>query len=120
MRQGKGGIMTGIEIAYNRFVQRLGLYGFSLSMPIEWFIIFSRKTQAQMVFWHLQNFKSITNQQAHDIYGIRHCPSVIRDLRDMFREKNAPYRIDNESIEGVNRWGRKTKYDEYTLRELAQ
>ena len=108
----------GIEIAYNRFIQRLGLYGFSISLPLEWFVIFSRKTQAQMIFWHLQHFKSITNQQAHDIYGIRHCPSVIRDLRDMFRERQAPYRITNVSIDGVNRWGKKTTYDEYTLEEL--
>lgn len=109
--------MNTIEIAYNRFIQRLGIYGLTLSMPIEWFVIFSRKTQAQMIFWHLQKFGKITNQQAHDIYGIRHCPSVIRDLRDMFREKHAPYTIENEHIDGVNRWGKKTTYDEYTLRE---
>lgn len=110
--------MSGIEIAYNRFIQRLGIYGFTLSMPIEWFVVFSRKTQAQMVFWHLEKYGKITNQQAHDIYGIRHCPSVIRDLRDMFREKQAPYKIDNNHIDGFNRWGKKTTYDEYTLKRV--
>lgn len=107
----------GIKIAYNRFFQRLKMFDIDYSAPIEWFLIFSRKTQAQMVFWHLNNFGKITNQQAREIYGIGHCPSVIRDLRDMFREKKAPYRIENVTIDGFNRWGKKTKYDEYTLRE---
>lgn len=110
----------GIEIAYDRFIKRLNLNGYTLSKPIEWFIVFSRKTQAQMLFWHLQQFNTITNQQAHEIYGIRHCPSVIRDLRDMFRDKNAPYRIINVTINGYNRWGKKTNYDEYTLERVLQ
>lgn len=109
--------MSGVEIAYNRFIQRLAIFGYQISVPLEWFIVFSRKTQAQMIFWHLQKFGKITNQQAHEIYGIRHCPSVIRDLRDMFRDKQAPYRITNVTIDGFDRWGKKTTYDEYTLEE---
>ena len=110
--------MDNVEIAYNRFIQRFKIYGLTVDKPIEWFVIFSRKTQAQMIFWHLENFGKITNQQAHELYGIRHCPSPIRDLRDMFREKNAPYKIVNEHIDGINRWGKKTKYDEYILEAL--
>lgn len=112
--------MNGVEVAYNRFIQRLGLFGYHITKPLEWFIVFSSKTQSQMIFWHLQQFHKITNQQAHEIYGIRHCPSVIRDLRDMFKEKNAPYRIENVHIDGIDRWGKKTTYDEYTLEELNQ
>lgn len=109
--------MDSVQIALNRFIQRLRLYGCEFNAPLEWFVIFSRKTQAQMIFWHLQKFGKITNQQAHEIYGIRHCPSVIRDLRDMFKDKQAPYRITNVTIDGYDRWGKKTTYDEYTLEE---
>lgn len=110
----------GIEIAYNKFIQRLKLNGYNLSKPIEWFVVFSRKTQAQMLFWHLQTFGKITRSEADEIYGVGHCPSVIRDLRDMFRDKNAPYRIINVTINGYNRWGKKNTHDEYTLEELLQ
>lgn len=110
----------GIEIAYNRFIQRLEIYGYELSMPIEWFVVFSRKTQAQMLFWHLEKFGKVTREEADEIYGIGHTPSVIRDLRDMFREKHAPFYIKNITIDGYNRWGKKTRYDEYTLRSVDE
>ena len=49
--------MDNVEIAYNRFIQRFRVYGLSVNKPLEWFIIFSRKTQAQMIFWHLADIR---------------------------------------------------------------
>ena len=109
---------TRIEIAYNRFKMNLEMFGFTIDKPIEWFVIFSKNTQAQMLFWHLKQFGYITNQQAQQIYGISHCPTPIKALRDMFIKEKMPYKIINEHIDGVNRWGKKSKYDEYTLEEV--
>lgn len=42
-------------------------------------------TQAERVYNHLQVWGSITNAQAHEMYGIRHLPSVIRDIKNSTR-----------------------------------
>ena len=110
--------MDRIELAFNRFKQRLGIYGLKIDKPIEWFILFGKKTQAQMVLWHLQTFGKITRLQATEIYGIGYPPTPIKELRDMFQEKKAPYIIENVTIEGINRWGKETRFDEYTLKEV--
>ena len=39
------------------------------------------KSQAYKVKWWLEKYGSITNAQCHELFGIRHCPSVIRDIR---------------------------------------
>lgn len=112
--------MDSIEIAYNRHKQRFAVYGLKFDKPIEWFVIFSKNTQAQMILWHLQNYGKITNQQAREIYGISYCPTPIKKLRDMFIKKNIPYKIVNEHIDGVNRWGKKSNYDEYKLEQIEE
>lgn len=33
--------------------------------------------QYERIWWHLQEFGQITNMQCHELYGIRHAPSVI-------------------------------------------
>ena len=73
------------------------------------------KTQADKVFWFLQNYGSITNAQCHEIFGIRHGSSAIRDLRKRFRMTGEPYEITNEPQKGCNRFGEPCHWDKYTL-----
>ena len=70
-------------------------------------------TQAERVYNHLQVFGSITNAQAHEMYGIRHLPSVIRDIKEKYKAEFAP----NERITGVNRFGEPTWWDKYILKQ---
>lgn len=37
--------------------------------------------QSERIYTHLRVFGTITNAQAHSNYGIRHLPSVIRDIK---------------------------------------
>ena len=39
------------------------------------------KSQEDRVMWFLKEFGRISNKQCHEILGIRHAPSVIRNLR---------------------------------------
>lgn len=73
------------------------------------------KSQADRVLWHLQTYGRITNLQCHDLYGIRHCPSVIRDLRKKFLKENNGYSIINEKKKGCNRFGEPVWWDDYVL-----
>jgi len=73
------------------------------------------KSQADKVLWFLETHGRITNMQCHDIFGIRHCPSVIRDLRKRFKEQNSEYEIVNESKKGCNRFGEPVRWDDYVL-----
>lgn len=73
------------------------------------------KSQADRVLWHLQTYGRITNLQCHDLYGIRHCPSVIRDLRKKFLKENSKYSIINEKKKGCNRFGEPVWWDDYVL-----
>lgn len=54
------------------------------------------KSQADKVLWWLQKHGSITNAQCHEIFGIRHCPSVIRDIRKKFEQEGNRYEIINK------------------------
>jgi hypothetical protein len=79
------------------------------------------KTQADKVLWHLETFGRITNMQCHELYGIRHAPSVIRDLRERFEREKSPYCIKNEPAkEGCNRFGEPCKWDVYVLTQKEQ
>ena len=73
------------------------------------------KTQSERVLWHLQTYGRITNLQCHDLYGIRHCPSVIRDLRKRFLKENNGYSIINEKKKGADRYGNPVWWDDYVL-----
>lgn len=73
------------------------------------------KTQAERVLWHLERFGRITNLQCHDLYGIRHCPSVIRDLRKKFLKQGSEYAIINEKKKGCNKFGDPVTWDDYVL-----
>lgn len=84
-------------------------------LDIFFFKDFCRKSQADKIYWHLQEFGSITNLQCHAIYGIRHCPSVIRDIRQRLRFEGDKYRIENETKKGCNRFGKACNWDVYKL-----
>ena len=78
-----------------------------------------RTTQVGRVMWHLQEYGFITNKQCHELYGIRHCPSVIRDIREKLA-KEGRYEIVNREKKGCNRYGEPTTWDEYVLKEKEQ
>ena len=41
-------------------------------------------SQSERIYTHLRIFGTITNAQAHNDYGIRHLPSVIRDIKKKY------------------------------------
>ena len=73
-------------------------------------------SQAERVYNHLQVFGFITNAQAHEMYGIRHLPSVIRDIKKKYNIEFEP----NERVTGVNRFGEKVWWDKYILKKLPK
>ena len=75
------------------------------------------KSQVEKVWWWLQVHGRITNMQCHEIFGIRHCPSVIRDLRKKLA--NTEWEIINERKEGCNRFGEPVWWDDYVLKAKA-
>ena len=85
------------------------------NINLEWFNEFKIKPQADKILWHLENFEKITNKQCHIIYGIRHCPSVIRNLRHRFLTEKSKYKIVNLTHNDFNFWGQKVTYDDYIL-----
>lgn len=70
-------------------------------------------SQAERVYNHLQIFGSITNAQAHEMYGIRHLPSVIRDIKEKFNAEFEP----NQRITGCNQFGEKVWWEKYILKK---
>lgn len=73
------------------------------------------KTQAEKVLWWLENHGRITNMQCHEIFGIRHAPSVIRDIRKQLAEQGGKFEIINEHQKGCNRFGETCYWDDYVL-----
>lgn len=69
-------------------------------------------TQAQRIYTHLQIWGSITNKQANEDYGIRHLPSVIRDIKKKYGVEFRKERITGEH----NRFGDAVWYDVYFLK----
>jgi hypothetical protein len=103
---------------YNDFLDNLKFYcktQLPKSLSFLFFQNFCSKTQADKVLWHLENFGTITNLQCHAIYGIRHAPSIIRQLRKRLALQGSNYRIENRTKHGCNRFGKQTVWDEYVL-----
>lgn len=75
------------------------------------------KSQADKVLWHLENHGRISNAQAHELYGIRHCPSVIRNVKEILIKNGGKYEIINERKNGCNRFGEPVWWDDYVLVE---
>lgn len=74
-------------------------------------------TQAERVFNHLMEHGEITNMQCHLLYGIRHCPSVIRDIKKKLELEHSRYEIDTKPAKGCNRYGEKTNWLVYYLKQ---
>ena len=68
-------------------------------------------SQAERVYNHLQVFGFITNEQAHTMYGFRHLPAIIRDIKKQY---NAIF--DEEWMEGCNRFGEPVRWKKYILK----
>lgn len=104
---------------YKEFINHLKFYCNRVQIPkglsFLFFKNFCKKSQTEKVLWHLQTFGSITNFQCHEIYGIRHAPSVIRDIRQRLRFEGNKYKIENRTKKGCNRFGQPTNWDEYVL-----
>lgn len=69
-------------------------------------------SQSERIYAHLQVFGSITNAQAHDNYGIRHLPSVIRDIKKIY---GIPIYFWWDK--GKNRFNEECKWKVYCLNE---
>jgi len=72
-------------------------------------------SQADRVLNHLKIHGSITNMQCHLLYGIRHAPSVIRDVKKKLLTSG--FFIDTEPQKGCDRYGNSTNWVKYILRE---
>lgn len=103
-----------IKMIFNR-------YGKLISFSDEEFEKFCKSRQADKVWWHLKNFGKITNKDCHEVYGIRHCPSVIRILRDNpFTYGENHFYIESVRVNGeVDRFGKATFHDVYTLKQYT-
>lgn len=77
------------------------------------------KSQEDKVMWFLEKHGRITNMQCHEVFGIRHAPSIIRNLRKKLAVKDE-YEIVNERKEGCNRFGEKTWWDDYVLKKKGE
>ncbi len=72
-------------------------------------------SQTKRVYQHLQTKGTITNAQAHNLYGIRHLPSVIRDIKKEFNVS-----IYDWTEHGKNRFGEKCWWKVYSLYEKEE
>lgn len=70
-------------------------------------------SQHARILAHLKIYKTITNKQAHDIYGIRHLPAVIRDIK----KHNPDLVITTRNDKGENRFKEKCWWKIYELQE---
>lgn len=69
-------------------------------------------SQSERIYTHLRIFGTITNAQAHNDYGIRHLPSVIRDIK-----KKYGVEITTKWETGTNRFNEKCRWEVYSLNE---
>ena len=67
--------------------------------------------QKQRVLAYMEEFGSITSLEAFRDLGITRLSAVIFDLRD------AGYPIDSKTESSTNRFGDKTSYSRYSLRQ---
>lgn len=69
-------------------------------------------TQAERVYNHLQLWGFITNAQSNEIYGFRHLPAIIRDIKKQYHVE-----FDEEWMTGCNRFGDKVRWKKYILKQ---
>ena len=81
---------------------------------------FCKLKQDDKVWWHLRQFGSITNKICHDVYGIRHCPKAIQNLRENpFIYGEGHYYIESVPIKAPDRWGNTTNPTLYILKQYT-
>lgn len=69
-------------------------------------------SQIERVYAHLQLRGSITNAEAHNLYGIRHLPSVIRGIKKKYGVSFA-----DEWKDGKNRYSEKCHWKVYKIEQ---
>ncbi len=90
------------------------------TVDIKDFEKFKKMTQTDKVWWHLQNFGSITVTLAKKLYGIQYCTSAIRDIRkNLIMYGGNRFYIDSVDSKGFDRWNNKTNFVTYTLKDVA-
>ena len=67
------------------------------------------KPQTATVLKHLQTFGVITHLRAESDYGITRVASRIGELEE------AGYRIEHDTVSGINRFGKPTHFTRYHL-----
>lgn len=72
-------------------------------------------TQTDRVWNHLLEHGEITNLQCHLLYGIRHCPSVIRNIKKKLEAEKSCYEIDTRPAKGCDRYGNASNWVVYFL-----
>ena len=67
-------------------------------------------TQQETILLHLLRNGYVTNKECCDLYGFRHLPSIIRDLKEN-------YFVEFQTIKqkSLNRFKQKTDYVEYHI-----
>lgn len=68
--------------------------------------------QAERIYNHLQVFGFITNEQAHAMYGFRHLPAIIRDIKEKYGTE-----FEEEWMTGCNRYGDTVRWKKYILKK---
>lgn len=67
--------------------------------------------QREVILLHLIENGSITNKECNELYGYRHLPAIIRDLKE---EWGAEFETIQQKQ--LNRFKQKTEYVEYHLK----
>ena len=75
------------------------------------FITKCNLNQREVILLHLLNNGYITNKDCNELYGFRHLPSIIRDLKKY-------YGCDFDCVmqKQLNRFQQKTEFTEYHLK----
>ena len=72
-------------------------------------------THVEIIRNHLEKYGTITSIEAFELYGITRLAATIFVLRKKFRKANSGLRIENETLDCTNRWGRNVTYVKYHL-----
>lgn len=70
-------------------------------------------TQKERIINHLKKYKTITDKQAEDLYGIRRTAARVHELRQ------DGYKIETAMVAVKDRYGKTTHVARYELKEAA-
>lgn len=86
---------------------------YALSAYVKGFIFEKKLQYPDIVIAHINNFGSVTNKYAGDVYGIRHLPDTIRKI------KKRGYVVKTRPIEVKDRYARATTAVEYYFDDVV-